>query len=53
MSDTEKLQRARDLIRCLVENDPAELAADGGITVLDVWRKDAERFLVESADDEN
>jgi hypothetical protein len=34
-----------DLIQCLIDNDPDELAADGGIRVIDVWRKDAQRAL--------
>ena len=36
----------RDLVQTLLDNDPNELAADGGITVLDVWREAARRALV-------
>jgi len=38
------------LVRCLLDNDPDDIAADGGITVLDVWRKDAKRILASSPD---
>lgn len=31
--------RLRDLVRTLIEEDPNADAADGGVTVLDVWRK--------------
>lgn len=37
--------RLEELVKALIENDPAELAADGGVTVLDVWRKDARAVL--------
>ena len=37
--------RLRSLVIAMLENDPSELAADGGITVLDVWRKDARALL--------
>jgi hypothetical protein len=40
-AEIEKLQA---LIQCLLDNDPNDLAADG-ITVLDVWRKEARRAL--------
>ncbi len=30
---------------CLIDNEPDNAAADGGITVLDVWRKAAAAFL--------
>jgi hypothetical protein len=39
------VKRLEDLIQCLIDNDPEDLAADGGIRVIDVWRKDAERAL--------
>ena len=32
-----------------LDNDPNELAADGGVTVLDVWRKDARSILSKGA----
>lgn len=37
--------RLRELVCCLVENDPNECVADGGHTVLDVWRRDARAAL--------
>ena len=37
--------RLRNLVQTLIDNDPDELAADGGVTVLDVWRKEARRLL--------
>lgn len=40
--------RLRNLVKDLIENDPHESVADGGITVLDVWRKDAKRLLAKS-----
>jgi hypothetical protein len=33
------------LVEIMLEEDPAADAADGGVTVLDVWRKDAKRVL--------
>lgn len=39
------LQRAKQLLQTLIENDPMEYVADGGVTVLDVWRKDANAFI--------
>ena len=33
--------RLRQLVRTMIEEDPNDLAADGGMTVLDVWRKAA------------
>jgi hypothetical protein len=36
--------RLRELIRVLLENDPNDDAADG-VSVLDVWRKEAHRML--------
>lgn len=38
------LDRARTLIQCLIDEDPSADAADG-VSVLDVWRKDARRFI--------
>jgi hypothetical protein len=40
-----EIERLRDLVRCLIENDPDEPIADNGMTVLDQWRKDARRTL--------
>jgi len=34
-----------DLVKCLLTNAPDDLAADGGITVLDVWRKEAQDLI--------
>lgn len=34
-----------DLVQCLIDNDPDEPIADNGATVIDQWRKDAERAL--------
>lgn len=39
-----EIERLRELVRCLVENDPNDYAADT-VTVLDVWRKDARKAL--------
>jgi len=39
----ELLRWADRLLETLIEGDPDELAADGGITVLDVWREEAKR----------
>ena len=43
----QEIDRARDLISCLIENDPSDYAADA-VTVLDVWRKDARDFIAET-----
>ena len=37
-------RRLRELIRVLLENNPNDDAADG-VSVLDVWRKEARRVL--------
>jgi predicted RNase H-like nuclease (RuvC/YqgF family) len=42
-------ERLRGLICTLLENDPNELAADGGITVLDVWRKEARAAIAKAS----
>lgn len=42
---TRYVRTLEDLVQCLIDNDPEDLAADGGIRVIDVWRKDAERAL--------
>lgn len=41
-------KRLRALVQTLIDGDPNELAADGGVTVLDVWRKEA-RHILENA----
>lgn len=40
-----EIEHLRHLVQSLIDNDPMEYVADGGITVLDVWRKDAKRIL--------
>lgn len=40
----QEIDRARDLINCMIDNDPNDYAADA-VTVLDVWRKDARDFI--------
>jgi hypothetical protein len=40
----DKIERLRTLIRILLDNDPDDEAADG-VTVLQVWRKEACRAL--------
>jgi hypothetical protein len=37
-------RKLRRLVRTLLENDPDDMAADG-VTVLDVWRKEAREFF--------
>jgi hypothetical protein len=41
-----ELFELRRLVHALLENDPNDMAADG-VTVLDVWRKEARRILDE------
>jgi len=43
-----EVQNARDLIDCLIENDPNEAISDAGHTVLDKWRYDARNFMAKS-----
>lgn len=38
-------RKLRELVEALVENDPDDLVADGGHTVLDLWRHDAKKIL--------
>lgn len=40
-----KYKLLADLVQAMLDNDPDELVADGGVTMLDVWRKDARRLL--------
>jgi hypothetical protein len=35
----------RDLVRVLLDNEPDDLIADGGLTVLDGWRDSARKLL--------
>jgi hypothetical protein len=37
--------RLRELVRILLDNDPDDLIADGGLTVLDGWRDSARKLL--------
>lgn len=41
----EVIRRLSDLVRGLLENDPDDIIADGGVTVLDEWRKQARAAL--------
>lgn len=38
------LAQIKGLVECLIFNDPDDMAADG-VTVLDVWRKEARSIL--------
>lgn len=38
-------KRLRELVECLLDNDPAEPIADNGMTVLDGWRVHAKHAL--------
>ena len=40
----DQAERLRTLVQALLDNDPDDMAADG-VTVLDVWRKEAARIL--------
>jgi len=39
------IRRLETLVEDLLENDPNDLVADGGYTLLDAWRADARRAL--------
>jgi hypothetical protein len=41
----EERDKLRGLVQCLLDNEPDDVVADGGITVLMVWRQDARRAL--------
>lgn len=41
---TAENRQLRELVACLLHNDPGDMAADA-VTVLDAWRKDAARVL--------
>jgi hypothetical protein len=43
MESVDEIERLRELIHVMLENDPNDMAGDG--TVLDVWRKEARRAL--------
>lgn len=40
----ERVAELETLVECLIDNDPNDMAADG-VTVLEVWRKDARATL--------
>lgn len=40
-----RVRKLEYLVQCLLDEDPNDLAADGGVTVLDVWRKEARAAL--------
>jgi hypothetical protein len=44
------MRSLRDLVQCLIDNDPEDIAADGGVRVIDVWRKEAEAALRSTGD---
>lgn len=46
----EENKRLAKLIRVLLENEPDDLVADGGHTVLQLWRHDARAALKETTD---
>lgn len=41
-----RLAKLEYLVQCLIDEDPNDMAADG-VTVLDVWRKEARYALIE------
>lgn len=41
----QEVETLRNLVECLVENDPDEAISDAGHTVLDKWRYDAKHAL--------
>mgnify|MGYP006935522010 CR=1 FL=1 len=41
------------LVKCLVDNEPDDGAADGGITVYDVWLVDAKRAIAKADQSSN
>ena len=42
--DEAEIERLRVLVQAMLDNEPGDMAADG-VTVFDVWRKDARRAL--------
>jgi len=38
-------KRLRELVLCLIENDPSDAISDAGHNVLDLWRHDARKVL--------
>lgn len=43
-----KVKRYENLIRAMIENEPDDIVADGGHTVLDEWRYNARAALKET-----
>ena len=43
-----KVKRLTRLVRTMIDNNPLEYVADGGVTVLDVWRSEARAALRET-----
>lgn len=43
----ERVRRYESLIRALIENEPDDIVADGGHTVLDEWRYNARSALTQ------
>ena len=46
-----RVAKLEGLVQCLIDEDPNDIAADGGVTVLDVWRKEARAALERKKDD--
>lgn len=46
-----RVRKLEYLVQCLLDEDPNNLAADGGVTVLDVWRKEARAALAGGKDE--
>ena len=42
-----EVERLRNLVQCLLDNDPNEAITDAGHTVLDKWRYDARQALAQ------
>lgn len=42
-----EVERLREMVNCLIENDPNDYAADA-VTVLEVWRNDARDLIAET-----
>jgi hypothetical protein len=40
-----EIERLRDLVQTLLDNDPNETVADNGMTVLDAWRDQARHVI--------
>ncbi len=45
MKLTQQNEKLTELVKLLVDNDPAESVSDGGHTVLDLWRHNAREAL--------